>query len=30
MTPYNTNDQDKPVYNLPLVNYNVNWPIIGH
>ena len=21
---------DRPVYNLPLVNYNVHWPIIGH
>ncbi len=21
---------DRPVYNLPLANYNVYWPIIGH
>ena len=21
---------DRPVYILPLVNYNVYWPIIGH
>ena len=21
---------DRPVYSLPLVNYNVYWPIIGH
>ena len=21
---------DKSVYNLPLVNYNIYWPIIGH
>ena len=30
MTSYNTNDNDRPVHILPLVNYKVYWPIIGH
>ncbi len=27
---YDQMTNDRPVNNLPLVNYNINWPIIGH